>query len=77
MSDMVKFIGDKMSSRYISEITGKEHKNVLRDIRDEFDVELDKEGNIIYLESHGSYFELSEFSNERGKSLPEYLLTER
>ena len=77
MSDMVKFIGDKMSSRYISEITGKDHKNVLRDIRDEFDVELDKDGNLIYLESHCPYFGLSEFSNERGKSLPEYLLTER
>ena len=32
MSDMVKFIGDKMSSRYISEIAGKQHFNVLRDI---------------------------------------------
>ena len=37
----------------------------------------DEEGNIVNLESHHPYFGLSEFSNERGKSLPEYLLTER
>ena len=36
-----------------------------------------EEGNIVNLESNGAYFALSEFSNERGKSLPEYLLTER
>ena len=36
-----------------------------------------EEGNIVNLESHHPYFVLSEFSNERGKSLPEYLLTER
>ena len=32
MSEMIKFIEGKMSSRYISEIAGKQHFNVLRDI---------------------------------------------
>ena len=32
MNDMSKFIGDKMSSRYIAEVAGKQHKNVTRDI---------------------------------------------
>ena len=76
MSDMVKFIEDKMSSRYISEITGKNHRDVLRDIRDEFDVELDEEGNIINLEETGPYFGLVEYKAGNGREYKEYLLTE-
>ena len=77
MSDMVKFIGDKMSSRYISEIAGKDHFNVLRDIRDEFDVELDEDDNIVNLEETDSYFELVKYKAGNGEMRPEYLLTER
>ena len=76
MNDMSKFIGDKMSSRYIAEVTGKDHKNVLRDIRDELAIQLDKEGNIINLESHCPYFGLSEYKAGNGEMRPEYLLTE-
>lgn len=53
-----------MSSREIAELTGKEHKNVLRDIRD-----LIEQGAIGRLN-----FEPSSYTNSQNKEQPEYLL---
>lgn len=55
----------RMSSREVAELTGKEHKNVLRDIRN--------------MESSwekvtGLKFELSEYVDPTGRKLPEYQL---
>ena len=56
--------GKSMSSREIAELTGKEHKNVLRDIKT-----LIEQGAITQLN-----FELSTYKDASGKSNPEYRL---
>lgn len=60
----VKVEKESISSLEIAEITGKDHKNVLRDIR-------------AMVESGGSQVELSEYMDERGKKNPCYLLNKR
>ena len=58
-----------MTSREVAEITGKEHKNVLRDIKDEIE-KLEKQGIRAEL-----IFELSEYTDNTGRKLPQYELT--
>nr|DAU27905.1 MAG TPA: regulatory protein [Caudoviricetes sp.] len=53
-----------MTSREVAEITGKEHKNVLRDIKDEIE-KLEKQGIRAEL-----IFELSEYTDNTGRKLP-------
>ena len=54
-----------MTSLEIAEITGKEHYNVLRDIRDEIDKLGTERGQLI--------FELSEYKDTTGRKLPMYI----
>lgn len=57
-------MNDLMTSLDIAELTGKEHKNVMRDIRNEIQ-ELGEEISQLI-------FEQSEYTNERGKKYPCY-----
>lgn len=57
-----------MSSLEIAELTGKEHKNVMRDIRNLMS-QLENGG--------GSNFELSSYTSEQNKELPCYTLTKK
>ena len=53
-----------MTSKEIAEITGKEHKNVMRDIRTEKEkLELEKINTQLI-------FELSEYQDSTGRTLP-------
>lgn len=54
----------RMSSREVALITGKEHKNVLRTIKQVVESDIDKVGLI---------YELNSYVAENGKSNPEYL----
>lgn len=56
------------TSRNIAEVFGKEHKNVLADIRSLLETNSDKEFSRLN-------FQPSEFTTERGKTYQEYLLT--
>ena len=59
----------QMTSLEVAEITGKEHKSVLRDIRDEIEkLELQRI-------STESIFGLSEYQDKTGRTLPMYVLT--
>jgi Rha family phage regulatory protein len=76
--DLVKFGGDqtqRMTSKEIAELTGKEHSNVMRDIRNLVE-ELEKDKNL-----GGFNFELSfiinELPNGGSKQLPMYQLTKK
>ena len=57
-----------MTSLEIAEITGKEHKNVLADIRSEIE-SIEKEGLSTEL-----IFELSEYTDKTGRKLPMYTM---
>lgn len=57
---------ERMSSRQVSELTGREHKNVMRDIR-----------NLLEQGVGGLNFELSSYKSEQNKELPEYQLTKK
>ena len=59
----------QMTSLEVAEITGKEHKSVLRDIRDEIE-KLTSEG--IFTEH---IFVPSEYQDRTGRTLPMYVLT--
>lgn len=59
----------QMTSLEVAEITGKEHKSVLRDIRDEIE-KLETQG--IFTEH---IFVLSEYHDKTGRTLPMYVLT--
>ena len=56
------------TSRNVAEVFGKEHKNVLADIRNAIEANPDKEFSRLN-------FQPSEFTTERGKTYQEYLLT--
>lgn len=56
------------SSRNVAAVFGKDHKNVIRDIRAIIDANPDKEFSRLN-------FELSDFTSSRGKVYQEYLLT--
>lgn len=56
------------SSRNVAAVFGKDHKNVIRDIRAIIDTNPDKEFSRLN-------FELSDFTSSRGKVYQEYLLT--
>lgn len=56
-----------MTSREIAEIVGKQHKNVLADIRDEI--------NKLGIEKAELIFQLSEYKDVTGRKLPMFLLT--
>lgn len=58
----------KMTSREIAEITGKLHKNVIRDIRN-----MEESWEKVT----GLKFELSEYEDSTGRKLPEYQLDKR
>lgn len=59
----------QMTSLEVAEITGKEHKSILRDIRDEIE-KLETQG--IFTEH---IFVLSEYHDKTGRTLPMYVLT--
>ena len=59
----------QMTSLEVAEITGKEHKSVLRDIRDEIE-KLETQG--IFTEH---IFVLREYHDKTGRTLPMYVLT--
>lgn len=59
----------QMTSLEVAEITGKEHKSVLRDIRDE----IEKLGTQGIFTEH--IFVLSEYHDKTGRTLPMYVLT--
>ena len=56
----------KMTSREIAELAGKQHKHVLRDIRN-----MEESWEKVT----GSKFGLSEYEDPTGRKLPEYQLT--
>ena len=58
----------KMTSREIAEITGKLHKNVMRDIRNM---------EPAWEKVNGLKFELVEYTDEKGEKRPEYQLDKR
>ena len=58
----------KMSSREIAELAGKQHKNVIRDIRN-----MEESWEKVT----GLKFELSEYLDSTGRKLPEYQLDKR
>ena len=58
-------------SLWLAEITGKQHKNVTRDIRDEVS-KLQQKGITTEL-----IFELSEYKDSTGRKLPLYILNEK
>jgi len=58
-----------MTSMEIAEVTGKEHKNIIRDIRDEVE-KLENAGIATELK-----FELSERQDSTGRTIPYYILT--
>ena len=59
--------GIEMSSRDLAELTGKEHKNVMADIRDEIE-KLKKEGEINEL-----IFQLVEYLDAKGEKRPQFV----
>lgn len=56
---------NKMSSREISELTGREHKNVLQSIRSMHDA---------WVKITGMKFQISKYTDSTGRKLPEYRL---
>ncbi len=60
----------RMSSREIAELTGKSHKHVLRDIREQFEAT----GINGFRSGPGSKSGLSEYADAQGQLRPEYLI---
>lgn len=70
MNNLTILQTNKMTSMQIAEITGKQHYNIMRDIRDEIK-KLEKDGiNTEYI------FELSERKDSTGRTIPYYELTQ-
>lgn len=71
MNDLIK-VGETinavetMSSRQVAELTGRDHKNVMRDIRNLLDQGVGRLN-----------FELSSYRSEQNKELPEYQITKK
>ena len=59
--------GVKMTSRELAELTGKEHKNVMADIRDESE-KLEKDG-----ENAELIFQLGEYKDQNNQSRPQFV----
>src|SRR5690625_1505454 len=64
MQALIKSTEIKMTSLDIANVTGKEHKNIMRDIRNEIE-ELGEETSRLI-------FEQSTYTNERGREYPCY-----
>lgn len=62
-------LNDKMTSMQISEVTGKQHGHIMRDIKDEIE-KLETSG--VYTKSK---FGLSERQDSTGRKIPYYILT--
>lgn len=60
-----------MTSRELAELTNKEHKNVIRDIRVEKE-KLEMEGI-----SNELIFEMREYKDSTGRTLPQYIINEK
>ena len=58
-----------LTSLEIAEVTGKEHKNILADIRDEISKLGTERAELI--------FQLSEYKDTTGRKLPMYLLNSK
>ena len=65
MEELAVLKESTMTSREIAEITGKEHYNILRDIRDEIDKLGTERGQLIFEESY--------YINEQNKQQPMYI----
>ena len=64
-----------MTSLEIADITGKEHANVLRDIRDEINKLKREDPNYLTDERGRLIFDESSYINEQNKEQPMYILT--
>lgn len=69
MNELINILGKTISSKVIAEITGKQHSDVMRDIRNLIDQLGDEKGECS--------FALSSYFGENGKHNPMYELTKK
>lgn len=69
MNELINILGKTISSKFIAEITGKQHSDVMRDIRNLIDQLGDEKGECS--------FALSSYFGENGKHNPMYELTKK
>ena len=69
MNDLIKITGETISSKVIAEITGKQHSNVMQDVRNLLDQLGDEKG--------GLTFQLSSYFGDNGKQNAMYELTKK
>jgi anti-repressor protein len=69
MDDLIKITGETISSKVIAEITGKQHSNVMQDVRNLLDQLGDEKG--------GLTFQLSSYFGDNGKQNAMYELTKK
>jgi len=69
MEELITINGETISSKIISEITGKQHSNVMQDIRNLLEQ--------LGVEKAGLTFQLSSYFGDNGKQNPMYELTKK